>query len=83
MRQRERLWNVKEAAAYLHISAGTLYNWVDDPETYGKADLPFLRAGPRGAIRFWKAELDAWMRRHGNARITRKERTPRKRGAAA
>jgi excisionase family DNA binding protein len=50
----EPLMTVAEAASFLRLRPKTLYLWV----TRGK--VPYLRAG--SAVRFSRAELEAWLR---------------------
>ena len=48
-----KLWNVKEAAAFLNISVGTLYHWVSEKRT------PCLRLGSR-CLRFDPETMKRW-----------------------
>jgi excisionase family DNA binding protein len=48
------LLNVREAAALLGISAGTLYHWLSERR------VPVVRLGPR-CVRFRKSDLDEWI----------------------
>jgi excisionase family DNA binding protein len=52
-----RYLNTAEAADYLGISKGTLYNLMS------AGNIPLVRIGAR-RIRFDRADLDRWMERH-------------------
>lgn len=46
----------QEAADYLRVSLQAIYDWVND------GTIPVERAGR--SLRFRKADLDAWLKRH-------------------
>lgn len=48
----------EEAASYLRISLGTLYNMRSE----GKGPKSYQPAGPKGRILYHVDELDAWAR---------------------
>lgn len=50
-----RLYDTKAAAEYLSLAAGTLENW-----RYKRQGPKWVRL-PGGAIRYDKADLDAWI----------------------
>lgn len=56
--------DVREVAAYLRISPGTLYHWIGE----GKAPL-CVRVSSR-CIRWRKSDVDAWI----SDRVARKNR---------
>ena len=49
----ETLWNNKEVAAYLNVKESTIRNWVHIRY------VPHIKF--RGAVRFRKADIDAWL----------------------
>lgn len=49
----DRLWKINEVAEYLRVSEQTVRNRIDD------SGLPYKRFG--GALRFDRAEIDAWL----------------------
>ena len=53
--QTSNIMTVKEAADYMKVKPGSIYNWVETGQL-----IP-LRAGDD--LRFDKTELDAWLRR--------------------
>lgn len=49
------LLDVREAAALLGISPGTLYHWLRE-----EGRVPFVRLGPR-CVRFRRSDLEEWI----------------------
>lgn len=56
----ERLLTVREAAAFLTVSLGTVYRWAE------QNIVPFIRLRGRG-VRFRQKDLDTWLDKHANA----------------
>lgn len=54
-----RLWDIEEAATYLHVSRNTVRRRIAD------AGLPYERVGVQ--LRFRKEDLDAWLERQSDA----------------
>lgn len=55
----EPMLNVKQAAAYLQVSPGTIYNWIYQK----RLTTHRIGNGPRAKIRFKIADLDSAMRK--------------------
>lgn len=55
------IMTVDEVAAYLKLSTGTIYNKVS------RGEIPFLKVGNPGSLRFRKAEIDSWLESHRHA----------------
>lgn len=53
----QNLMNTKELAVYLNLNKHTIYRKVM------KGEIPCKRVGGRGAIRFDKKEVDAYLNR--------------------
>jgi excisionase family DNA binding protein len=58
----EPLWTVREAAAFLRLTATSLYRLVEDNQ------IPYIRVSER-RLRFRRADLENWLngRRMANA----------------
>lgn len=52
----KELLNIREAADFLGLSPGTLYNMVS------RRRIPFIKVGAR--TMFKKADLDRWLEKH-------------------
>jgi excisionase family DNA binding protein len=73
-----RLMNIREAAAFLGVSCGTLYHWVASPQR----GVPCVRLGRR-CLRFRRSDLDRWiaeqsLRDFGNAVTERTSKSSNK-----
>jgi excisionase family DNA binding protein len=51
--------NIREAAAFLGVSCGTLYHWVTAPQR----GVPCVRLGRR-CLRFRRSDLERWIAEH-------------------
>lgn len=56
------IMTVEEVAAYLKLSTGTIYNKVS------KDEIPFLKVGNPGSLRFRRSEIDDWLESHRHTR---------------
>ena len=54
MDERSQLLDVREAAALLKISPGSLYHWLS------QGRIPVVRLGPR-CVRFRRSDLEEWI----------------------
>jgi excisionase family DNA binding protein len=67
--------NIREAAAFLGVSCGTLYHWVAAPQR----GVPCVRLGRR-CLRFRQSALERWIAEHslGDSRAAVNERSSSK-----
>ena len=49
-----------EASGYLGVSSGTLANW----RSLKRYDLPFIKVGKRGYVRYRKSDIDEFLERN-------------------
>jgi len=59
-----RLWNIKEAAAYLGVAIGTLYQWVSRNK-YSADPVPTIHLSKR-CLRFPADKLIVWAERRAD-----------------
>jgi excisionase family DNA binding protein len=50
----------QEASGYLGVSSGTLANW----RNLKRYDLPFIKIGKRGYVRYRKSDIDEFLERN-------------------
>jgi excisionase family DNA binding protein len=55
-----RLLTPLEASGYLGVSSGTLANW----RSLKRYDLPFIKVGKRGYVRYRKSDIDEFLERN-------------------
>ena len=54
------LMNTQQAAKYMGINPGTLTNW----RNLKRYDLPFIKIGKRGYVRYRKSDIDSFLERN-------------------
>lgn len=50
----------QEASGYLGVSSGTLANW----RNLKRYDLPFIKIGKRGYVRYRKSDIDEFLEKN-------------------
>jgi hypothetical protein len=54
------LMNTQQAAKYMGFNPGTLTNW----RNLKRYDLPFIKIGKRGYVRYRKSDIDSFLERN-------------------
>ncbi len=54
------MMNTEQAAAYMGLNPGTLTNW----RNLKRYDLPFIKIGQRGYVRYRKTDIDDFLERN-------------------
>lgn len=54
------LMTTEQAASYMGYKPGTLINW----RSLKMYDLPFIKVGKRGYVRYRKSDIDAFLERN-------------------
>jgi excisionase family DNA binding protein len=50
----------KQASGYMGVTAGTLANW----RSLKRYDLPFIKIGRRGYVRYRRSDIDEFLERN-------------------